>query len=123
MENSNFFRNFPLGSVDLIHNSIKVKPTFFEFSLGLSIGRFHVEHPCGQFLARGMPDAVQEAGENNRTVLVQFESLDEARAAYASSTAQIAPAARSRNTDQRRGAQLHGADGGDTRKGGAGRSG
>ena len=33
---------------------------------------------------RGMPDAVQEAGENNRTVLVQFESLDEARAAYAS---------------------------------------
>ena len=38
----------------------------------------------GQFLARGMPDAVQEAGENNRTVLVQFESLDEARAAYAS---------------------------------------
>ena len=34
----------------------------------------------GQFLARGMPDAVQEAGENNRTVLVQFESLDKARA-------------------------------------------
>ena len=44
----------------------------------------------GQFLARGMPDAVKEAGENNRTVLVQFDSLEEARAAYASSAYQEA---------------------------------
>ena len=47
----------------------------------------------GQFLARGMPDAVKEAGENNRTVLVQFDSLEEARAAYASSVYQEALAA------------------------------
>ena len=47
----------------------------------------------GQFLARGMPDAVKEAGENNRTVLVQFDSLEEARDAYASSAYQEALAA------------------------------
>ena len=44
----------------------------------------------GRFLARGMPDTVKEAGENNRTVLVQFDSLEEARAAYASSAYQEA---------------------------------
>ena len=47
----------------------------------------------GRFLARGMPDTVQEAGENNRTVLVQFDSLEEARAAYASPAYQEALAA------------------------------
>ena len=36
----------------------------------------------GRFLARGMPNAVQEAGEFNRTVLVEFDSIEEARAAY-----------------------------------------
>ena len=36
----------------------------------------------GTFLARGMPDSVQEAGENNRTVIVQFDSLEEALDAY-----------------------------------------
>ena len=46
-----------------------------------------------RFLARGMPDAVQEAGENSHTVLVQFESIEEARAAYASPAYQEALAA------------------------------
>ncbi len=47
----------------------------------------------GQFIARGTPDAVQEAGEYNRTVLVQFESLDAALAAYTSHAYQEALAA------------------------------
>ena len=47
----------------------------------------------GSFLARGMPDAVQEAGENNRTVIVQFDSLEAALNAYHSLAYQKALAA------------------------------
>lgn len=36
----------------------------------------------GKFLARGIPAAVKENGEQMRTVLVEFESLDAALAAY-----------------------------------------
>ena len=36
----------------------------------------------GTFLARGMPAAVKEGGKMQRTVLVSFESLDAALAAY-----------------------------------------
>lgn len=36
----------------------------------------------GRFLARGMPSAVKENGEQMRTVLVEFDSLDAALAAY-----------------------------------------
>ena len=52
-----------------------------------------IKAAVGQFLARGMPDAVQEAGESNRTVLVQFESLEEAHAVHASPAYQEALAA------------------------------
>ena len=47
----------------------------------------------GNFLARGIPDAIQEAGENSRTVLVQFDSLEAALAAYDSPAYQEALAA------------------------------
>lgn len=36
----------------------------------------------GTFLARGIPDTVWEAGEKNRTVLIQFDSIEAAHAAY-----------------------------------------
>jgi uncharacterized protein (DUF1330 family) len=36
----------------------------------------------GRFLARGLPAAVKEAGVQQRTVLVEFDSLDAALAAY-----------------------------------------
>lgn len=36
----------------------------------------------GRFLARGMPAAVKENGQQMRTVLVEFDSLEAALAAY-----------------------------------------
>lgn len=36
----------------------------------------------GRFLARGMPVKVYEAGLNQRTVLIEFESVDQAIAAH-----------------------------------------
>jgi uncharacterized protein (DUF1330 family) len=44
----------------------------------------------GRFLARGMPAAVKEHGKMNRTVLVEFDSLEQALAAYDSPTYQEA---------------------------------
>jgi uncharacterized protein (DUF1330 family) len=35
-----------------------------------------------KFLARGMPEVVKEAGLRQRTVLIEFESMDAALAAY-----------------------------------------
>ena len=36
----------------------------------------------GRFLARGLPDALKEQGLHERTVLLEFDSLDAALAAY-----------------------------------------
>ncbi len=36
----------------------------------------------GKFLARGMPAKLFEQGENQRTVLVEFDSIEQAVAAY-----------------------------------------
>jgi len=36
----------------------------------------------GKFLARGMPAAVKESGLQQRTVLIEFESIEAALAAY-----------------------------------------
>jgi uncharacterized protein (DUF1330 family) len=36
----------------------------------------------GRFLARGMPSHLYEKGENQRTVLVEFDSIDAAKAAH-----------------------------------------
>ena len=52
----------------------------------------------GKFLARGMPAAVKEAGIAQRTVLVEFESVDAALAAYASPGYQEALAALGTNS-------------------------
>lgn len=36
----------------------------------------------GRFLARGLPEQVYELGEETRTVLIEFDSVDAARAAH-----------------------------------------
>jgi uncharacterized protein (DUF1330 family) len=36
----------------------------------------------GTFVARGLPEQTYEAGENTRTVLVAFDSVEDARAAH-----------------------------------------
>ncbi len=36
----------------------------------------------GRFVARGVPEQVYEAGEETRTVLIEFESVEAARAAH-----------------------------------------
>lgn len=38
----------------------------------------------GRILARGMPSDVREAGLTQRTVLIEFDSLEKAKAAYES---------------------------------------
>jgi uncharacterized protein (DUF1330 family) len=44
----------------------------------------------GRFLARGMPAQVYEAGLQQRTVLIEFDSVEAARAAHDSSAYQEA---------------------------------
>jgi uncharacterized protein (DUF1330 family) len=44
----------------------------------------------GKFLARGMPTAVKESGNMQRTVLIEFESLQAALQAYESDAYQLA---------------------------------
>lgn len=41
-----------------------------------------IQSAGGRFLARGLPAVVKEAGLQQRTVLIEFESLDAALAAY-----------------------------------------
>jgi len=47
----------------------------------------------GTFIARGLPEQVYEAGESTRTVLIEFESVEAARAAHDSPAYQEALAA------------------------------
>ena len=47
----------------------------------------------GTFVARGLPEQTYEAGETTRTVLIEFASVDAARAAYDSPAYQEALAA------------------------------
>ncbi|MCX6395021.1 MAG: DUF1330 domain-containing protein [Propionibacteriales bacterium] len=47
----------------------------------------------GTFLARGLPEVAYEAGEKTRTVLIQFDSVEAARAAHDSPAYQKALAA------------------------------
>lgn len=47
----------------------------------------------GTFIARGLPDQVYEAGESTRTVLIEFDSVEAARAAHDSPAYQEALAA------------------------------
>jgi uncharacterized protein (DUF1330 family) len=55
----------------------------------------------GTFLARGMPAATKEDGLNQRTVLIEFESVDAALAAYSSPGYQEAIAALGTNAAER----------------------
>ena len=52
-----------------------------------------IEASGGTVLARGMPDIIKESGQNNRTVLIEFDNLEAARAAYDSPAYQEALAA------------------------------
>ena len=47
----------------------------------------------GTFLARGLPEQTYEAGQQNRTILIQFASVEVARAAHDSAGYQEALAA------------------------------
>jgi len=55
----------------------------------------------GTFLARGMPAATKEQGLNQRTVLIEFESVEAAQAAYSSPAYQEAIAALGPNSADR----------------------
>jgi uncharacterized protein (DUF1330 family) len=41
-----------------------------------------LENAGGTFIARGLPEQTYEAGEPTRTVLIEFESVEAARAAH-----------------------------------------
>lgn len=47
----------------------------------------------GTFIARGLPEQTYESGEKTRTVLIEFESVEAARAAHESPAYQEALAA------------------------------
>jgi len=47
----------------------------------------------GTFIARGVPEETYEAGENTRTVLIEFDSVEAARTAHDSPDYQAALAA------------------------------
>ena len=52
-----------------------------------------LEAAGGTFIARGLPEHVYEAGERTRTVVIQFDSVDQARSAHDSPAYQEALAA------------------------------
>jgi uncharacterized protein (DUF1330 family) len=58
-----------------------------------SLGRAAIEAGGGRFLARGMPAHVYEAGVAERTVLIEFDSVDQAVATHDSPGYQAALAA------------------------------
>ena len=51
-------------------------------NVGLQSFASNITAAGGRFLARGMPAAVKEAGVMQRTVLVEFDNLAAAQAAY-----------------------------------------
>ena len=57
------------------------------------LARPAMEAAGAKFLARGVPVAVREAGEKTRTVVIEWESLEVANAAYESEGYQLALAA------------------------------
>ena len=57
------------------------------------LGRPALEAHGGRFLARALPEELYEAGQSTLTVLIEFESVDAARAAHDSAEYQQALAA------------------------------
>ena len=57
------------------------------------LARPALEDAGGTFLARGLPEQTYESGEATRIVLIEFESVDAARAAHDSPAYQEALAA------------------------------
>jgi uncharacterized protein (DUF1330 family) len=57
------------------------------------LARPALEGAGGTFLARGLPEQTYEAGASTRTVLIEFESVEAARAAHDSPAYQEALAA------------------------------
>lgn len=57
------------------------------------LARPALEAAGGTFVARGLPEQTYEAGENTRTVLIVFDSVEAARAAHDSPAYQEALAA------------------------------
>jgi uncharacterized protein (DUF1330 family) len=55
-----------------------------------SVSRLALEAAGGRVLARGMPALVFEMGMNERVVLIEFESVQAAKAAYESAAYQAA---------------------------------
>ena len=47
-----------------------------------ALARPALEAGGGRFIARGLPEQTYEHGETTRTVLIEFESVDTARAAH-----------------------------------------
>ncbi len=52
-----------------------------------------LESAGGTFIARGMPAAVYELGENERVTLIEFDNVEQALSAHASAPYQAALAA------------------------------
>jgi uncharacterized protein (DUF1330 family) len=57
------------------------------------LARPALEKAGGTFIARGLPEQTYESGEATRTVLIEFDSVDAARAAHDSPAYQEALAA------------------------------
>jgi uncharacterized protein (DUF1330 family) len=57
------------------------------------LGRPALEAAGGRFLARGLPEQLYEAGESMLTVVIEFESVEAARAAHETPAYQEALAA------------------------------
>ena len=58
-----------------------------------ALARPALEGAGGTFIVRGMPEQVYEAGRSTRTVVIEFDSVDAARAAHDSPAYQEALAA------------------------------
>lgn len=58
-----------------------------------ALGRPALEAAGGRFLARALPEQLYEAGQSTLTVLIEFESVEAARAAHDSPAYQEALAA------------------------------
>jgi len=69
----------PKGYLVTTYRSIKKPDAVAAYA---KLARPAIEAAGGRFIIRGMPAKVHELGMNERTVVVEFDSLDKAIAAY-----------------------------------------